>query len=826
MNYTASGISQIVKGILLQENERSSVQYLVTDSRSIIFPETSMFIAIKGERHDGHEFVEELYNAGVRNFMLETSNRLLEGANIIQVQNSLNALQDLAAWHRRQFNIPVLGITGSNGKTIVKEWLYQLLKDDYNVIRSPKSYNSQVGVPLSVWQMEKEHTLAVFEAGISQAGEMEKLEKIISPTLGIFTNIGDAHSQGFTGITQKIDEKLQLFKNCGLLIYCCDHEDIHLAFRDFQRSYPGLNAFTWSQKGAAGLEVKEVTREHHYTIIRAVYKGRETEIKIPFEDPASVQNAIHCWCFMLAMDLDDEHIRERFQLLSPIEMRLQLKEGINNCTLINDSYNSDLNSLRIALEFLNMQDQHEKKTVILSDILQSGQGKEELYRQVARLLEQNKIDRLIGIGPQISTQFQQFSMNRKFYFNTQDFLLRYQADDFRNETILLKGARTFEFEKISRRLERKAHETVLEINLNALVHNLNFFRSMLKPETRIMAMVKAFSYGSGSYEIARTLQYHHVDYLAVAYADEGVELRKAGIILPIMVMNPDENSFASILQHKLEPEIYNLELLKQYSEEVTFVLNKKQGDITPGIHIEFDTGMNRLGFGEEETGALINFLKQHTEIKVQSVFTHLAGSDESVHDDFTFEQLEKFREISDNFCREFDYPIIRHALNSSGISRFPQHQMDMVRLGIGLYGIDPSGSRQSSLRDVETLRTIISQVRKLPAGETVGYGRKGKTGRDTTIAIVALGYADGLDRRLSNGKGSMLINGKKAPIIGNVCMDMTMLDITDIDANVGDEVIVFGPELPVRDMAVALDTIPYEILTGISQRVKRVYFQE
>ncbi|HLG36149.1 MAG TPA: bifunctional UDP-N-acetylmuramoyl-tripeptide:D-alanyl-D-alanine ligase/alanine racemase [Bacteroidia bacterium] len=832
MKYTIQNISEIINGkLLLHDDANTEVRELLTDSRKIISPGLSLFFAFKGVRHDGHRFIEELIKSGVKNFVVS---EFLEkysaaGCNFIVVDDALAGMQTLAAHHRGQFNIPVIGITGSNGKTIIKEWLYLLLRSEYNMVRSPKSYNSQVGVPLSVWQMNESHTLGIFEAGISKPGEMEKLSPIIKPTLGIFSNIGQAHDENFKNHSQKILEKLRLFSSAEKIIYCKDYLEVanEIPHADFLS--PALKFFTWSRKSKADLQITKVNKQATETTIQAIYNNRFCEIKIPFTDEASVENSIHCWVVMLKLGYEQEVIVERMQLLTPIAMRLELKEGINNCSVINDSYNSDLGSLSIALDFLNQQKQHPKKTIVLSDILQSGKDEAQLYSEVASLLRNKNVDRLIGIGESISRQQNLFGLNKSFYPATEDFLRDYSPANFSDETVLLKGARPFGFERISKLLQQKSHETVFEINLNAILHNLNYYRSRMNPSTKIMAMVKAFSYGSGSFEIASMLQYNKTDYLAVAYADEGVELRKTGITLPIMVMNPELQSFETMLSFNLEPEIYNFRLLNRLSEVLIKNISATSGF---PVHIKLDTGMHRLGFVRGELNELIVRLKNSKRIKVQSVFSHLAASEEAAQDDFTQRQVEEFDFMCREITKQLGYPVIRHLLNSAGIIRFPEAQYDMVRIGIGLHGIAPSASEQKNLLHTGTLRTTISQIKNISAGETIGYNRKAKLTRDSQIATVAIGYADGLNRKLGYGKGKMFVStsgdgkGTFAPIIGSICMDMTMLDVTDVPAREGDEVIVLGDAYTVSDMANDLGTIPYEILCGISQRVKRVYFQE
>ena len=823
-SYTTEQITEIVGGRLVMNSpDDHRIVDLLTDSRKIIHPETSLFFAINGERHDGHKFIPELIVQGVRNFVVSdySENLALLQANFIVVGESLVAMQKLAAWHRQRFHFPVVGITGSNGKTIVKEWLYQLLRADKNIVRSPKSFNSLVGVPLSLWLMNEENQLGLIEAGISRPGEMEKLQSMIQPTIGIFTNIGSAHDENFIGPQQKVEEKMKLFLGVDTLIYCKDFPLIHDTVQHTLFDQENVRYFTWSKKSKADLQIRRITKGTDESEIQGVYNNQFHKIRIPFTDDASVDNAIHCWSLMIVLGYEQDLIKERMHFLNPVAMRLEMKTGINNTSVINDSYNSDIGSLTIALDFLNQQKQHNTRTIILSDILQSGRNEENLYREVAGLLLAKGVDKMIGIGDAILRQQHLFSTPAKFFASTEEFLRDASISDFREETILLKGARPFGFEKIGKMLQQKAHETVMEINLNALVHNLNYYRSRVKPTTKMMAMVKAMSYGTGSFEIANILQFHHVDYLAVAYTDEGVDLRKTGITLPIMVMNPEVQSFEAMIRYRLEPEIYNFRLLNQLNE----VLRKHDGEPFR-IHIKFDTGMRRLGFEESELNELVVRLRNNRNLRIESVFSHLAASDEAEHDGFTRIQLERFARMSKAVQEEFEYPICKHILNSSGILRFSEAQFDMVRLGIGLYGFASTNNEQQQLQHVATLKTTISQIKSVPANETIGYSRKGKLTRDSLIATVAIGYADGINRRLGNGVGTMIVNGKRAPLVGSVCMDMCMLDITDIPAREGDEVIVFGSELSVNEVATALGTIPYEIIAGVSQRVKRVYYQE
>lgn len=826
-SYAISEIEKIVKGICISQIIDTTINHLLIDSRLLVTPENTVFFAINGKHHNGHNYISALYEKGVRNFIISDKETVISNysaCNFILVPNTLMALQALTAAHRKKFSFPIIGITGSNGKTIVKEWLFQLLHEDKKIVRNPKSYNSQVGVPLSVWQLNNDAELGIFEAGISEPDEMDKLQAIIKPTVGIFTNIGQAHDENFIHQTQKIGEKLKLFSKVNELVYCSDYYGISERILKSGISRD-IKLIAWSHKPGEDLYISTTIREDGKTKILATYKSKKIEIVIPFLDDASVENAIHCWALMLYWNYDHALIAKRMLQLTPVAMRLELKEGVNHCTIINDSYNSDFNSLAIALDFINQQKQHNKRTVVLSDILQSGRDEDSLYQEIADLLKSKGVTRFIGIGNGLIRQKAKFAfIENVFFSSTDEFLKNYTSSMFNNETVLLKGARLFRFEQIGRIIQQKSHETVFEINLNAIIHNLNFFRSLLKPQTKIMVMVKAFSYGSGSFEITNALQFHHVDYLAVAYVDEGIELRKAGVTIPVMVMNPDEQSFDSMIRYGLEPEIYSFRMFEKFKAVLLRV--NKTGNYNVSVHIKLDTGMHRLGFDVKDIPALIKEIKDLEKITVKSVFTHLAAADNPEHDDFTKAQIKSYENSATLISKELNYLVMRHVLNSSGIARFPDYQLDMVRLGIGLYGVDPTETYQKQLENIGTLKTIISQIREVNPPDTVGYSRKGVLNKSMKIATIPIGYADGYSRVLGLGRGKVFINGKMAPIVGNVCMDMCMVDITDIEANEGDDVIIFGNEYPLTSLAKDMETIPYEVITGLSQRIKRIYFQE
>ena len=828
MNYSIEKVTALI-GAHRYGDSPSTVGFLLTDSRSLCFPEETLFFALKSERNDGHRYIDELYRRGVRNFVVEKvpANYALKypDGNFLKVLHPLEALQRLAERHRDEFRIPIIGITGSNGKTIVKEWLYQVLSgvgchstqntlssslsttlSPLSVTRSPKSYNSQIGVPLSVWLLHEQTQVGIFEAGISRKGEMEALRDIIQPTIGVITNIGTAHQENFESVDEKCQEKLKLFKDAEVVFYSANDPVI--------------------ARHIGELKCKTIP-----------YQAWEGEL--PFIDRASKENAGACAAvaeyLFKELGVKNENpgvIAERLKRLEPVAMRLEVKEGQHGCTLINDSYNSDINSLDIALDFMNRRPDHKgrKRTLILSDIYQSGMAAEELYHDVSLLCEKRGVEKFIGIGPEITAQASQINIFEKYFYSScEEFIGSDVFSQLKNEVILLKGARPFGFDGLTELLEQKVHETILAVNLNALVDNLNYYRSFMRPETKIVCMVKADAYGAGAVEVAKTLQDHRVDYLAVAVADEGVTLRKAGITQNIMIMNPEMTSFKTMFDYELEPEVYSFRLL-----DALIKAARKEGITGYPVHIKLDTGMHRLGFGthpqspsrreEDEIDRLIDILQHQQAVVPRSVFSHFVGSDSADFDEFSALQFERFDKASKRLQAAFPHRILRHMDNSAGIEHFPERQLDMCRLGIGLYGVDSIDNR--ILNTVSTLKTTILQMRRVPKEETVGYSRKGVLTRDSVIAAIPIGYADGLNRHLGRGRCYCLVNGKRAPYVGNICMDVAMIDVTDIDCREGDTVEIFGDHLPVTVLADCLDTIPYEVLTGISNRVKRVYFQD
>ena len=798
-----------------------TVREILTDSRRVVRPGGALFVALRGPHHDGHRFIDTLYRQGVRFFLVdhlpEERGRYGDALFII-VDDTLRALQRLAAMHRSRYSRPLIAVTGSNGKTIVKEWLVQALAGKKTVIRSPGSYNSQVGVPLSLWLLDEGYDLAVIEAGISRPGEMEHLEKMIRPTVGILTNIGEAHQEHFRDMKQKLREKLILFRGASVLVYRREgwiDEEVKAFFPEKAPRF-----FTWGITGDADLEVKEVERAGGQTHITAVCCGEEQEVVIPFTDEASFENAMHVWAALHVLGCAGEQVPQAMKELRPVAMRMEIKKGIRDTLLINDYYNSDLQSLSVALDYLRQQDSHGRRTVILSDILQSGRPAGELYREVARRITDHGVTRFVGIGREISLHAGLFPEGSLFYPGTEAFLEVLPTLDLREEVILLKGARDFRFERISRQLEEQVHQTVLEVDLDALVHNLNVYRSLLHPGTRIMAMVKAFAYGSGAVEVARALEYQQVDYLAVAYADEGVALRRAGIRLPVVVMNPELSAFDQMLRHSLEPEIYSAAMLRAFLGVV-----EETGIKDYPVHIKIDTGMHRLGFLPEETEELTeSLLRQGSPLYVRSVFSHLAAGEDPRQDAFTRRQIAVFTRVAEQIEKALGYKVLKHILNSAGIERFPEAQFDMVRPGLGLYGLSPT--YQERLRNVSTFRSVVTQVKKVRPGESVGYGRAFTAEKQIEVAVVPVGYADGLKRNLGNGAGELFIAGRRVPVIGNICMDMCMADVTGLEVQAGDPVEVFGNHILISEVAQRSGTIPYEILASIPARVKRIYVRE
>ena len=832
MKYSIEKVTTLI-GARRYGNNDGQIRWLLTDSRSLCFPEETLFFALKTQRNDGHHYIGDLYRRGVRHFVVEQVPEHVEvlypDANFLRVPSPLAALQRLAERHRDEFDIPIVGITGSNGKTMVKEWLYQLMLPSQKIVRSPRSYNSQIGVPLSVWLLNEQTEVGIFEAGISQPGEMFALRDIIQPTIGVLTSLGAAHQENFRSMEEKCMEKLELMHDTEAMVYCSDNDTVSRCIRRMQ--YKG-EKIAWSQCDEnVAFFVKEIVNKTPNTRITYLYQNEENTYIIPFIDEASIENSITCAAVALHLGLTPAQLAERMPKLEPVAMRLEVKQGQHGCILINDSYNSDINSLDIALDFMQRRQVSPpesggargglNKTLILSDMFQTGTSPEALYTQVSDLCVKRGIDKFIGIGPELTAQADRIRIaDKQFFADVNHFLASDTFNGLHDELILLKGARPFGFDRITEQLEQKVHETILEVNLNAVVENLNYYRSFLKPETKMVCMIKADAYGAGAVEIAKTLQEHRVDYLAVAVADEGVTLRKAGITANIMIMNPEMTAFKTMFDYDLEPEVYSFRLL-----DALIKAARKEGITGWPVHIKLDTGMHRLGFDPvDDMFKLIDRLKHQNAIIPRSVFSHFVGSDSDDFDAFSARQFELFEEGSQKLQSAFSHKILRHMDNSAGIEHFPERQMDMCRLGLGLYGVDPRDNRMLSC--VSTLKTTILQLRHVPAGETVGYSRKGKIERDSVIAAIPIGYADGLNRHLGNRHGYCLVDGQKAEYVGNICMDVAMIDVTDIPCQEGDQVEIFGEHLPVTVLSDVIDTIPYEVLTAVSNRVKRVYFQD
>lgn len=816
MTYNAATIAALLTPDAIIVAPHTSIEHLLTDSRRLVHAPTTLFFALDGVVKNGNQFIPQLYSTGVRNFVVAAlPESKFSDANFFIVADVLAALQKLAAYHRAQFSIPVIGITGSNGKTIVKEWLYQLLQQDYSIVRSPKSYNSQIGVPLSIWQMAPHHTLAIIEAGISERGEMQQLAAVTKPTIGVLTTIGAAHDEGFRSQKEKKGEKAKLFIDAAVVI----GEQKHV--QDLQWNQP---VFSWGTSAECTVQLLHTLAEKKITTIAIRYKGEEANLMIPFQDEASIQNCITCALVLLYLGYEIAVINQRLLNLHAVDMRLQLLQGINGCTIINDSYSADLTSLNIALQFLAQQHASKSRIIVLSDFIQSGKKAGDLYKSIATALEKNGVQQVIAIGENIVRYLPGvLSKNIQFhlYHNTEEFLQQFPAEVFKEATVLIKGARQFHFEQIARLLETKVHQTTLQIDLAALAHNLKEYRRILPPGTKVMAMVKAFSYGSGSAEIAGVLQFHGVDYLGVAYADEGIELRKAGIYVPIMVLNADEASFPALVEYALQPVLYSFSILQQFANYL-----RSEAITHFPIHIEIETGMNRLGFAASEVAELGAYLTANSALKIETVFSHLAGSEDAALDDFTAGQAQRFKQAAAQLQEQIAYPFLKHIANSAAAIRHPALAFDMVRIGIGLYGVEAE-TELLNLQPVASLRATIAQIKQLKSGESVSYGRRTIVTQDSLIATVRIGYADGYSRRLSNGAGKMWVHGQLAPVVGVVCMDMTMIDVTHIaGVKEGDEVVVFGKEVPIQQVAQWAGTIPYEVMTSISQRVKRVWFQE
>ena len=822
MRYNTSEIAKILS--LPAPTDNRDIDILLTDSRSLTEPERSMFFAISTPNNDGHKYLTQLYERGVRAFVVNhipEELRRVDDAVFFKVSDVTKALQTIARYRRDEFAGTVVGITGSRGKTTVKEWIYELLNGDMKIVRSPRSYNSQIGVPLSIWEITPDATMAVIEAGVSRQGEMTSLEQMIRPEIGILTNISHDHDDGFRSMEQKAREKAGLLRGCRCVIYCKDDELIRRAIND---ECVAPIEVAWSRYDAESpLFISKEERQGSSTTIEYVYLDNRCRFTIPFTAEKDIQNAIHCLALLLYLGLDPKDIEQRMTRLTSVGTRLNVIEGVNNCLLIQDSYTSDLHSLAPALDFMSRRHTSGRTmTVILSDVMHETLPADKLYRAVATMIENRGIDRLIGIGQEFMRNQRFFGPNATVFPDTESFMDSMSPTDFDSELILIKGAPGFDFDRITDMLEASQHESVLEVNLDAIVHNFNMFRAMVKPTTGVVCMVKASGYGAGSYELAKTLQSQGAAYLAVAVLDEGVDLRRAGITMPIMVLNPKVVNYRALFAYNLEPEIFSFDILNEIIRE-----GEKYGITDYPVHIKLDTGMHRLGFLEKDIDEVVEILQHQKVIRPASVFSHLATADCPDMDDYTQMQFEIFDRCCDKLQSGFRFHIMRHILNSTGISRFPEHQTDMVRLGICLYGIPTmDDGSQDGLRPVSSLTTTVISLKEWPAGTTIGYSRKGVLKRDSVVATIPVGYADGINRHLGNGGMKVLINGHRCPSVGNICMDACMIDVTDANCKVGDRVEIFGQNVPVQELADSLDTIPYEILTSISTRVKRVYYRE
>lgn len=816
MNYKITEIASLIGGKFINpeiyENDISNVIY---DSRKISFPKNSIFIALTGNRVDGHDFIKSAYAKGIRNFLTSKPIDLSDykNSNFISINDTLKSLQLLAQKHRAQYKYPVLAITGSNGKTTVKEWLSKALSKKYKIVKSPKSFNSQLGVALSVLQMDKKHDFAIIEAGISTAGEMQNLQRMIQANYGILTNIGDAHSAGFISKNEKLKEKIILFKTCSQVIFNADDKLITTAISD---QITGIKC-SWGTAEKNKIRVASIKKESTYSYIKLHYKGAKYNFNIPFQTTDLIENAMHVITFLLLDGFDEETIQQELNEINPIANRLEIKEGIYNSLLINDTYSSDLASMQMAMEYQDLHHADKGKILIFSDFDQQ-LDKEKIFLQLNELLIEKKIETAIGIGIE-DTYKKIFSTNSTaFYDSAGQFLKDYNSIKIKDKCVLIKGARKFKLEVIYAHLSKQIHETILETDFSAMANNLNYYKSKLNEKTKVMAVVKAEAYGSGSIQVAQFLEHQKIDYLAVALVDEAIKIRNEGCSLPLMIFNTGSSSVETLLKYNLEPEVYSFELLHSITraaERLNAVIN---------IHLKIDTGMNRLGFKLEEISELNSILKKCNLVKVKSIFSHLAASENSDFDDFTLSQFKQFDNAYSQVCDAICDKPIKHILNTAGTIRFPEYQYDMVRIGLGLYGIDETGLSEAHLEKVHTLKSSIIQIKSLKKGETTGYSRSGKAEQDMRIAIVNIGYADGLMRGAGNGNYHPLVNDQACKIVGNICMDVCMVDITGYsNVNVGDTVEFFGKSLDIKELATACNTISYEIISRIAPRIKRLY---
>ena len=815
MNYTTKEIAEITQSQIIGD-KNLQIHHIAFDSRNIYSTLKTAFIAINTHKNSGEKYISQAIEKGIKVIISENFYSEYDGITWIIVENSVKFLQDLAHYHIENQPIKTIGITGSNGKTIVKEWLYQCLWNEFPTVKSPKSFNSQIGLPISLLQTSEKHQVGIFEVGISKPNEMKTLEEIFSPKIGILTHIGTAHSSNFENELQLIKEKLILFKNSEIIIYNGDNEQV---CKEIKTQYSDKKLISFGLKA------------HNDVKIICDYKDRNQEILVQYfseklsfpanqRDEATLTNALAVICILKEFGFTNEKIVEKINNLKAVEMRLESVNGVRNNLIINDSFNLDLDSLIIAYQFINQYNRDEK-TLVLSDIFDVKNDDVSLYHKVAEITNQQNFKQIFLVGNQISRFQEKFNAKTYTFSTTKELLESQQLNSIENQLILLKGARIFEFEKIKSHLELQKHDTVLEINLNAILHNINVHKSLLKPETKMCAMVKAYSYGLGGYEIAEFLQHHHIDYLGVAYADEGVDLRKNGITTPILVMNPEQGSYDVIIDYNLEPEIYSLRVLELFANQ----LQLKGIQQKYPIHIKVETGMHRLGFKEHEIDELVENLKKYN-VKVASIFSHLSSADVPEEDDYTMEQIHTFQRVSSKISEALGYQPIRHILNTAGITYYSDYQFEMVRIGIGMVGISANPKVKKQLQSAVTFKTVISQISEVKQGESIGYNRKYKAEKDTRIATIPVGYADGIPRLIGNKKGFVGIHNQKVSIVGNICMDMLMVDLQNIKAKEGDEVIIFNGNPTLEEFSGYCQTIPYEVLTSISRRVKRIYIKD
>lgn len=816
MNYQLKDIAKIIAAERIGQSAISEITQVSFDTRKPIQGKSTLFVALSGTSADGHQYVKRAYELGCRSFLVSRmAPDFPKEANYLMVTDALRAIQELASHHRQNFQGTVVGITGSTGKTTIKEWLYELLHLEKRISKSPKSFNSQLGVALSALLISNKSDLAILEAGISKEGEMTNLQRIIKPDIGLFSNIGDAHQANFESYEKKVQEKMHLFSEAKLLLYCVDHDVIH---REVKRSFKRKTK-TWGASIHADLKVLSRVGK----VLDLEYKGERWTLKLEASDAYHYENVMHCVLFSLTQGLSIDFLKQGIPQLSTMSMRLEMKHGVDNILLVNDSYSADFQSLEVALDYLNSIAANQSKTLVLSDFVEQYFSEEEYLTRLNALIQSHDLAKVIGIGPLIGRFGNRIEVEElQLFEGTEEFLSKITSSMFKDEAVLVKGARKFRLERVVNFFQAKSNRTRLEVNLGALKHNYQWFRNRLPVGTEMMVMVKALSYGAGSFEVARLIEGLGARYLAVAYADEGVFLRRKGVTCPIMVLNPEAEGFVNLIQYNLEPELYSLSMTRDL---VAFLKNEMM-DHPMKVHLNFDTGMHRLGFVKKEMDQLIKALTESEDlVHVASVFTHLAASDDPQHRNFTQGQLDDIDRLTSAMKERLGYDFLVHACNTSGVLNYGNSCFDMVRLGIGFYGIDPSGNH-NPLMPALKLVTQISQVKEIEPGQSVGYGRGWIAQKKSTTATVPIGYADGLPRTAGNLKAQAYVNGKPVPFVGSICMDMSMLDVSGLRVQEGDEVVIFETQAQLEQFSKDIDTIPYEVLAGISQRVKRVFIED